>query len=131
MLFTQNSSTLNRLKSILISHKSKIEPVVFNELDHTIIESLNYNTSVHWEMFKKRFDNLHINFNATLILKYPNLSPADQKLATLIKLGLSTKEISIIQQNTPESIQVGRSRLRKKMKLSISDNLSAILAKIQ
>jgi DNA-binding CsgD family transcriptional regulator len=131
IVFSQNGAVLKKIKSILISHKTQVDPHIFAELDNTLIESLKNNTNFHWEIFKKRFNNLDIGFMNTLLKQYPTLSPADQKLATLIKLGLSTKEISTIMQNTPASVQVARSRLRKKLKLDLSDNLAVILSKIQ
>lgn len=48
------------------------------------------------------------------------LSLAELKLAAFIKLGLTSKEIASLTYNTKESIDVARSRLRKKLKFPSS-----------
>ena len=130
ILFTQNNATINKVKTLLNSHKAEIDKSIYLELNIALTHSLNNSTSLHWEMFKERFDSLNINFTNSLNKQYPNLSPAEQKLAIFIKIGLSTKEISAILQNTPASIQVSRSRLRKKLNLTLDDNLATFLSKI-
>lgn len=83
-----------------------------------------------WQKFRKRFEEVHPDFLKKLTKKYPSLSPSEQKLATLIKLGLASKEIASITYNTKESIDVARSRLRKKLKLDRTQNIEFFLNKI-
>ncbi|MBM3403340.1 MAG: hypothetical protein FJY10_00400 [Bacteroidetes bacterium] len=56
------------------------------------------------------------------------LTPAEIKLAVLIKLGLSNKEMATLLYQTHDSLKVSRSRLRKKMNLENDTNLFSFLA---
>ena len=83
-----------------------------------------------WEGFQKRFEDVHHDFYSKLADNYPNLSPAEHKLAAFIRLGLTSKDIASLTSNTKESIDVSRSRLRKKLQLKRSDNLESFLVSL-
>lgn len=76
-----------------------------------------------WYDFHKNFDLANHDFFKKIKTKFPFLSAAELKLAALIKLGLSSKEIAALVFSTKESIDVARSRLRKKLNLSRATNL--------
>ena len=60
----------------------------------------------------------------------PNISPSETKLAALLKLNFSSKEISNILGISTESVKTSRSRLRKKLGLTREDNLVDFLMKL-
>lgn len=80
-----------------------------------------------WEDFKFHFEKVHQDFFTHLNRKYPGLTSKDQRLCAYIHLGLSTKEIAGLVNITPESVEIGRVRLRKKLGLTRSHNLSTFL----
>jgi PAS domain S-box-containing protein len=84
----------------------------------------------NWEDFKLHFEKVHQGFFTRLIGKYPALTSKDQRLCAYIHLGLSTKDISGLVNITPESAEIGRIRLRKKLGLDRSHNLSTFLQNI-
>jgi PAS domain S-box-containing protein len=84
----------------------------------------------NWEDFKLHFEKVHQGFFTRLIGKYPALTSKDQRLCAYIHLGLSTKDISGLVNITPESAEIGRIRLRKKLGLDRSHNLSKFLQNI-
>ncbi len=84
----------------------------------------------NWEDFKLHFEKVHQGFFTRLNGKYPGLTPKDQRLCAYIHLGLSTKDISGLVNITPESAEIGRIRLRKKLGLNRSENLSTFLQSI-
>ena len=84
----------------------------------------------NWEDFKLHFEKVHQGFFTRLIGKYPGLTSKDQRLCAYIHLGLSTKDISGLVNITPESTEIGRIRLRKKLGLNRSHNLSTFLQSI-
>ena len=73
-----------------------------------------------WEEFEVPFKQLHSRFYTKLIEMYPELTGAEIKVCALLKLSLDTKQISSILHKTPASIEVDRSRIRKKMGLTNS-----------
>jgi DNA-binding NarL/FixJ family response regulator len=127
MILAQNKE-LN--KKILLDIKSLVgcdKAFIESKLSALISELSSINQSTHWDEFQKRFEEVHQDFYRLLINQFPDLSPAELKLASFLKLGLSSKDIASITQNTNESIQVARSRLRKKLNLDSNINLSTYL----
>lgn len=84
----------------------------------------------NWDDFKLHFEKVHQGFFTRLNGKYPGLTSKDQRLCAYIHLGLSTKDISGLVNITPESAEIGRIRLRKKLGLVRSINLSKFLLSI-
>jgi len=84
----------------------------------------------NWEDFKFHFEKVHQGFFTRLKGKYPALTPKDQRLCAYIQLGLSTKDIAGLVNITPESAEIGRIRLRKKLGLTRSINLFEFLGSI-
>jgi tetratricopeptide (TPR) repeat protein len=82
--------------------------------------------------FKLRFQHVHNDFINTLNEKFPNLSPSELRLCAFLKLNLTTKEISAITNISPKSIEIARTRLRKKLNLTGTDtNLVMFLSQIE
>jgi len=83
-----------------------------------------------WKEFEVRFQEVHQDFYRSLNEKFPDLTPNEKKLAAFLRLNMSTKDISAITFQSPESIRMARSRLRKKMELDSEENLIAYLESI-
>lgn len=81
-----------------------------------------------WKEFEMRFQNVHTSFYKNLADKFPELTSNDLKLAAFMKLNMSSKDISAITYQSINSIDVARSRLRKKLGLSKNDNLTVFLS---
>ncbi len=99
-----------------------------------IIEAISYvkaqKNQVDWMVFNRHFMELNPQFPNKLAQIHPNLTPSEIKLCSLLRLNLSTKEISSILSQTPESLRVARTRLRKKLKIESENNLVSYLMKI-
>lgn len=68
-----------------------------------------------WKEFEMRFKDVHQDFYNQLQAKFPDLTSSDRRLCALLKLHLNTKEIAELTYQAPSSIEVARSRLRKKL----------------
>ncbi|MDX9854097.1 MAG: tetratricopeptide repeat protein [Tenuifilaceae bacterium] len=82
-----------------------------------------------WDEFEIRFLQVHPSFYDNITKTFPDLSQNERRLCALLKLDLSTKEISAITGQNPHAINVARTRLRKKLDLvkdtrNLSDFLS-------
>jgi len=96
-----------------------------------IVRELDRNTSGEvWSEFEKRFKDVYGDFYERLTNKYPDLTPNELKLSAFLKLNMTTKEISAITYQTPETLKTARHRLRKKLGLTREDNLVAFLNQI-
>jgi PAS domain S-box-containing protein len=84
----------------------------------------------NWEDFILHFEKVYPGFFIRLKGKYPNLTARDQRICAYIRLGLSTKEIAGLINITPESAEIGRVRLRKKLQLNREINLVSFLQEL-
>ena len=62
--------------------------------------------------------------------RHPNLTQGERYLATLLRVNLSTKEISMLTGNVPKTINMNRYRLRKSLNLSSVNDLTDYLQNI-
>jgi len=82
-----------------------------------------------WKEFECRFQQVHEQFYKTLNERFPDLTPSERRLCAFLKLNMTTKEISAITRQNAKSIDVARTRLRKKLNLTGTDqNLITFLA---
>jgi len=97
------------------------------ELFQVIRELENMSEDDTWNEFEMRFKEIHEDFYTQLGQLFPNLTPNELRLCAFLKLNLSTKEISSITYQSPESIKTARYRLRKKLNLDRDSNLTSFL----
>jgi len=74
-----------------------------------------------WNEFEVRFQQVHNDFYKKLNDINPELSTNERRLCAFLKLNMTTKEISTITGQVPRSIDVARTRLRKKLNLTNSE----------
>jgi DNA-binding CsgD family transcriptional regulator len=66
-----------------------------------------------------------------LLDQFPALTPNERKLCALLRSGLSSKDIAILTFQNPQSVDVARYRLRKKLNMANEENLSDFLLSIE
>jgi len=77
--------------------------------------------------FDLQLEELNKDFITKLASRHPGLTTYDLRLSTYIKTGLSTKEIASHLNVLPSSVNVSRSRLRKKLQLDSKTDLYKFL----
>lgn len=127
-----NASELN---SNLIGDLQKHFPSASKETKEVIrqIES-KYKMSVNdqiWSDFESRFESAFDSFYKRLLEKFPALTPNERKLCALLRSGLSSKDIAILTFQNPQSVDVARYRLRKKLNLANEENLTDFLLSVE
>lgn len=101
----------------LAEHKNINYPKKIKALAREIDDNLGQESE--WENFLHLFQDIHPDFIKQLLqIATETLSPAELRLAVLLKLNLSSKEIAAILRITPDSVRVARHRLRKKLPLT-------------
>lgn len=83
-----------------------------------------------WGEFEMRFQQVHDDFYARLKEHYPDLTPNEKKICAFLRLNMTTKDISSITFQSVKSIQVARTRLRKKMGMTRDENLISYLQEL-
>jgi PAS domain S-box-containing protein len=104
--------------------KKKVAEILSNIDEHLRKQSFN------WDDFTLYFEKVHPGFFVRLRTKYPSLSTKDHRTCAYIRLGLTTKEIAGLMNITPDSAEIARIRLRKKLNLDRSENLTTFLQNI-
>ncbi|GEM_PF-573417 len=82
--------------------------------------------------FSAQFQEVHAGFYDSLLKLYPDLTQNELRLCALLRLNMSTKDISELTGQAQASIDKARYRLRKKLHISNSDqNLVSFLSQMQ
>ncbi len=128
----RKNEILSKLKAEIETLKLKPEGK-FKYSDLNNIKLLihdNLNIENERKSFNNYIKELNNSFLNNLVNKYPTLTENDKKLCSLLRLNLSTKEMASILDITPKSVEVNRSRLRKKMNIKKKENLNKIIRKL-
>jgi ligand-binding sensor domain-containing protein len=100
--------------------KQALEKIV-REIDTTL------RLQEDWEQFEYHFDQVHGDFLNRLREQFQDLTPNEQKLCALLRLNLTTKEISNLMSISLRGVEIARYRLRKKLGLDQGQNLSKFI----
>jgi len=94
-----------------------------------VIKQIDYNLEQlnEWEDLKNHFNSVHSGFFERIHIEFPSLTQSELKHCSLIKLHLSTKEISKILYINPRSVQASRYRIKKKLQLTETTDLIEFL----
>ncbi|MBO6795401.1 MAG: tetratricopeptide repeat protein [Balneolaceae bacterium] len=99
-----------------------------NKLGSKIYQNLMINKDR--EEFEIQVEQACDGFFKSLEQQFPTLTNQERRLAALLRLNLSSKEISGILNISPKSVDQSRYRLRKKMELPKSKNLAVFLNQV-
>jgi len=83
-----------------------------------------------WQEFDTIFRNIHGGFYGKLLEKCPGLTATEIKIAALLRLNLSTKEIAAITLKSEEGVKSMRYRLRKKLNFTSDEHLIPYLMQL-
>lgn len=75
-------------------------------------------------------DKVNARFIDKLSKLHPDLSKNEQRLASLLRIGLSTKEIASVIDSTPKTVNMARYRLRKHLNLETDESLTEYMKSI-
>ena len=112
-------------KLLSIENSEKID----NDNLKEILKNIKSQLLTHhdYNHFNEHVEKVNHAFRAKLKKTYPCLTPNEIHLASLLLLQLNTKEIAAIKNISPNSVKVLRYRLRQKLNLETSINLSEFL----
>ena len=80
--------------------------------------------------FETRFEQVHEAFFVQLNSRFPDLTPNDRRICAFLKLNMSTKDIALLTNRSPRSIESARYRLKKKLGLGAEDDILNFLQSI-
>lgn len=111
------------VKRLAKTEDPKEKDRIIAELGSSIKQRLSYDRDVDSQYFYAQAESLHEDFSAKLSENFPDLTQQERRLATLLRLGFSSKYIATLMNITPKSVEISRYRLRQKLGLAKGDNL--------
>ncbi len=94
------------------------------------IEQASLITEEGWIEFTNLVEQVHQHFFVKLNVIFPNLTPAEVRLITLIKLKFSIKESASMLGISADSVRKARYRLKKKLSLEEDNSLDEMIYNI-
>ncbi len=95
------------------------------QVKHSIQKGLNVDKD--WDLFKLYFEQVNKNFFQNLKKVNTKLTNNDFRLAALIKLNMSIKEMASVLNISPDSLKNARYRLKKKLNLKEEENMNTFI----
>ncbi|MGA0434467.1 MAG: hypothetical protein ACO3MV_02270 [Flavobacteriales bacterium] len=131
MNLVQKSQLVQSIENQLIKLKPDANSAQKKQIDELIDVIRNGGKlDEAWEQFTDQFDQVHVEFQQRITLRYPNLTKNDLKLCTYLRMNLSSKEMASLMYVSVRAIEVSRSRLRKRLDLDAGQNLSQFIQSI-
>lgn len=122
-------SFLEKMGSMVaVLQKKNNDAAVEHELKSlaaAISQRMTFNRDM--EAFNGQVEQIHKDFQAKLDTVFPGLTEQEKKLATLLRLNLSTKEIAALLNISPKSAETARYRLRKRLNILSGENLNQFI----
>ena len=94
---------------------------IIAELQNDLSQRMGSSNEI--DEFYAQAEQLHKDFSVKLTEEFPYLTTSERRLATLLRLGFSSKYIATLMNISPKSVEISRYRLRQKLGLQKGDNL--------
>lgn len=122
------SNVINRLRGI----NKDLKTIESKKELNSVVDSLFQNVKLteDEDQLFKRIEQVNTGFFLELDKRFTNLSKNEKRLASLVQMDLSNKEIGGILSITPRSVIQGRYRLKKKLELATTEDLVSYLKMI-
>jgi hypothetical protein len=128
----QKNKFLNSLKQELsVMMQGTTNDIIISELKRIIRKiDRDIQNEKNWEVFDRYFDEVHQEFHSRIRKLHPELTPGELRLCSYLRMNVSTKEIAPLMNISFRGVEISRYRLRKKLKLDRSVNITDYLMQI-
>ena len=92
------------------------------------ITRLTLLTETDWSEFKSIFETIYPGFFIKLTNKFPEITAAEQRMAALTRLRLSSRQIASMLGISVDSVHKSRQRLRQRFNVGTETNLDEIMS---
>lgn len=132
----KESLNQDEIKNLLVEVKSvlsqlsenKVVSEKYNDINSVLVKIKRKIKSVD-NNFEERFSEIHNSFYDNLIKAHNNISTNERKLCAMLRLNMNNTEIATILNIEPKSVNVAKSRLKKKLNLNTEENINLYLTK--
>ncbi|MGZ3852818.1 MAG: hypothetical protein ACXVBX_08510, partial [Flavisolibacter sp.] len=107
-----------KIKEAIVEHRS-----IISELSRQTIL-----TEDDWDRFRSLFETIYPGFFIALKDRFPDITLAEQRMASLTRLRLTTKQTASMLGISVESVHKSRQRLRQRFQIGVETNLDEVVA---
>lgn len=108
----EKNNIIDAFKQKMEQEKGKPDTADLNSLlSHAIL------TQDDWQEFRKLFEKVYPGYFYRIKKQYPDITQADMRLLSLVKLRLSPKDMAMVLGISDDSIKKSRHRLRQRIRL--------------
>jgi hypothetical protein len=129
-LFTENiiekTSLIEKLETQV---RDKVRTSEHQEIIATL-SSQTILTEADWEKFKTLYETIYPGFFSKLKTTIPDITIAEQRMAALIRLHLTTRQLASLLGISPNSVNKTRQRLRQRFNLAADINVEEFIIKL-
>jgi len=118
-------SLVSKIDEIKNSENPQQQQDLLNELSLIIRQKMNF--SGETEALYAQIELIHKDFRQKLATAFPDLTEQEKRLAVLLRLNFSSKEIASLTGISPKSAEIARYRLRKKLNLKQGESLTQFI----
>jgi DNA-binding NarL/FixJ family response regulator len=129
-MFTENivekTSLIEKLESQVKGKEATADQqAIISELGRQTIL-----TEEDWNRFKSLFEKIYPGFFINIKDKFPDITLAEQRMAALTRLRLTTKQIASMLGISVDSVHKSRQRLRQRFQVGTDANLDELVANL-
>ena len=129
-MFTENVIQKTNLIEKL---ETQVKGKEVNAEQQSLISELTQQTILteqDWYKFKSLFEKIYAGFFTNLKDKFPDITVAEQRMAALTRLQLTTRQIASMLGISSDSVHKSRQRLRQRFQVGPETNLEQLVAKL-
>ena len=129
-MFNQHTIEKSGLLTNLEQMKEK-DAFAARQENLTVLSNLTILTEQDWDKFKELFAETYPMFFQRLKTKAPGITVAEQRMAALTRLQLTTRQMALMLGISPDSVHKTRQRLRQRLAVSNEINLEEFFVSFQ
>jgi tetratricopeptide (TPR) repeat protein len=129
-MFTQNLVEKTALIEKLEQQMQENSASAGQQETITELSNLTILTEAEWDQFKTLFEKNYPRFFQRLKTKAPDITAAEQRMAALTRLQLTTRQMASMQGISPDSVHKTRQRLRQRLGVSNEVNLEEYFSQV-
>jgi tetratricopeptide (TPR) repeat protein/DNA-binding CsgD family transcriptional regulator len=129
-LFTEN---VIEKTSLIEKLEMQVKGKEVTSEQHSIISELTQQTILteqDWYKFRSLFEKIYPGFFIKLKDRFPDITVAEQRMAALTRLHLTTKQIASMLGISLDSVHKSRQRLRQRFQVGAETNLEELVANL-
>ena len=129
-MFTQNIIEKTRMIEKLEEQMLESSTPARQQETIAVLSNLTILTEEDWDKFKLLFEKIYPMFFQRLKTATPDITVAEQRMAALIRLKLTARQMASMQGISPDSVHKTRQRLRYRLSVSNETNLENFLGHV-